>query len=772
VTDQSAFHAIAPDPAAIARYLDVVFGYLDGYVPLRVISEKGTKERRPIEKYARADDPALVTMTLEQARYGHANKMAVYVVPGVVAAAGRAHTDDVVASGVLLVDLDVGDVDAKRDYLARHLGRPTLEIASGGVTPEGRAKRHLYWRLTEAAIGADFDTLMDLRARIGSAAGGDPSFDRRHQPIRVAGTVHGKYGKTTLVRILEDTGIEYELAELAERVAELPDAPEFARPDDARRAGNGFTASETMTGRFREGAQDGQSRFSAISKVIGHWLRMMRKGLTSRDEAWRAVDEFNAACIQPPWPQDKLRREFEGLLRYDVRRNGPMPTAGSRDDADRTPPPLSDDFLAAAFAERHVATWRHVAAWGAWMRWSGARWERDEVHALREAVRLACRAAVGPDVKEAEARRVTSDKTIRAVERLAAGDPRLAARADDWDVEPHLLNTPGGVVDLETGEVMPHEPRRMLTQMTAASLGGVCPHWRAFVAEIAGGDAELAGYLQRLAGYCLSASTEEQIFAFLYGTGANGKSVFLSTLSAVLGGYAAAAPLSAFTATKSDAHPTDLAGLVGKRLVSVSETEAGRAWAESRIKTITGGDRLRARFLHRDFFEFTPTFKLLVAGNHRPRLNGVGEAMRRRMHLVPFAVTIPPERRDRGLATRLLAERDGVLGWMVEGYADWRARGLAPPEAVVQSATEYFEEEDLIGQWIEQECVTEPTARATARQLFTSWSAWAQAAGAEIGSQKTLGDALRERGFVSRKVVGQRGWIGIGLRRGGAGAEE
>ena len=315
---------------------------------------------------------------------------------------------------------------------------------------------------------------------------------------------------------------------------------------------------------------------------------------------------------------------------------------------------------------------------------------RDDTRAVLEAIRQIARAAIAPDTRASEAKRVASEKTIRSVERIASADPAIAARAGDWDTDPFLLNTPAAIVHLESGELIPHDPGRMLTQITQASPGAASTRWGAFLDEVTGGDAELAAYLARLGGYCLSGSTEEQVFVFLHGSGANGKSVFLQAISQVLGTYAATAPLGTFMASRNDAHPTDLAGLVGKRLVTVTETEAGRAWAESRIKAITGGDPIRARFMNKDFFEFTPTFKLAVAGNHRPRLAGVGEAMRRRMHLVPFTVTIPPERRDKRLLERLLEERDGILGWLIDGYADWRETGLAPPASVLQSAEEYF----------------------------------------------------------------------------------
>jgi len=214
-------------------------------------------------------------------------------------------------------------------------------------------------------------------------------------------------------------------------------------------------------------------------------------------------------------------------------------------------------------------------------------------------------------------------------------------------------------------------------------------------------------------------------------------------------------------ATRTDRHLTELAGLRAARLVIVPETEQGRAWAEARIKAVTGGEVIRANFMRQDHFEFTPQFKLIVAGNHRPALTGVGEAMRRRLHLVPFTVTIPAGMRKMDLAAKLLAERDGILGWMVEGCRAWQQIGLAPPASVSSAVEAYFTEEDTVGLWIEDRCNTGPGFRATARDLFRDWSAWAQAGGHDQGSQKSLGAALRERGFSGGKVNGQRGWIGI-----------
>jgi putative DNA primase/helicase len=241
--------------------------------------------------------------------------------------------------------------------------------------------------------------------------------------------------------------------------------------------------------------------------------------------------------------------------------------------------------------------------------------------------------------------------------------------------------------------------------------------------------------------------------------------VFLGTLSDVLGSYVATATLDAFTATQSPRHLTELAGLRAARLVLVPETESGRAWAEARIKMVTGGERVRANFMHRDHFEFLPQFKLIVAGNHRPSLSHVGEAMRRRMHLVPFTVTVPADRRDPKLGEKLRAERDGILGWMVEGCAEWQRVGLAPPPSVVEAARDYFASEDLLGQWLDESCVVDPQARETSAALFRSWKGWAEARGFTYGNQKSLGEALRARGFTAGKVGRDRGWHGLALLR-------
>jgi putative DNA primase/helicase len=230
------------------------------------------------------------------------------------------------------------------------------------------------------------------------------------------------------------------------------------------------------------------------------------------------------------------------------------------------------------------------------------------------------------------------------------------------------------VVDLRAGKARPHRAEDYITKITAVGPLGDCPLFLAFLDRITGRDNELVAYLQRVLGYGLTGLTREHALFFGYGTGARGKSVLLSTVAGILGDYHKTAPIETFTATNGDRHPTDLAGLRGARLVTATETEEGRRRAESRIKQLTGGDTVSARFMRQDFFEYRPTFKLFIAGNHKPSLRSVDEAIRRRFHLIPFAVTIPPEERDGELAEKLRAEWPGILAWMIAGVSNGRPR--------------------------------------------------------------------------------------------------
>ena len=367
---------------------------------------------------------------------------------------------------------------------------------------------------------------------------------------------------------------------------------------------------------------------------------------------------------------------------------------------------FSDDALALRFAELHVADLRYVAAGPSGCAGT-ARVGRPTKRSPCSTVPAWCAARRPRNAtKPRLAKALASAKTVAAVERLARSDRRLAATADQWDADPWLLNTPAGTVDLRTGSTREHRPADYMTQVTAvapdarrAPRRGGAP----FLERVdRWGRGPACGFLQRLFGYALTGSTREHALFFVYGTGANGKGTLLNTVTGISATTTSAAPIETFTASNVDRHPTELAGLRGARLVTATETEEGRRWAESRIKALTGGDPMRARFMRQDFFEYAPQFKLLIAGNHKPGLRSVDEAIRRRFHLMPFTVTIPPERARPDLDEKLKDEWPGILRWMIEGCLAWQQTGLRPSNAVRSATDAYLQAEDAMAAWIEE----------------------------------------------------------------------
>lgn len=425
------------------------------------------------------------------------------------------------------------------------------------------------------------------------------------------------------------------------------------------------------------------------------------------------------------------------------------------------PPAFSEEALALRFAERHVDHLRYVAKWSRWLSWDGTQWNFDDTLYAFDLVRKLCREAAAGCNTERVGKAIYSARTVAAIERLAKADRRFAATVDQWDADPWLLNTPGGVIDLHTGELGESRPEDYLTKVTAVTPKKIAtPLWDAHLRRVMNGDEDLIKYLQRRYGYCLTGITREHALFFDYGTGRNGKGVTNNTVGKILGDYHRTAPIDTFTASNFDRHPTELAGLRGARLVTAAETKEGGRWDEERIKTLTGGDEISARFMRQDFFEFTPQFKLLISGNHKPKLRTVDEAIQARFQLTPFTVTIPKSERDLGLPDKLKAEWPGILWWMVEGCLEWQQLGLAPPAAVRQATDAYMKSQDAIGTWLEEECVLDPDAWEEFARLYVSHRDWCEANGERFTpSSREFGEKLEDRGFmpVKRRAAGRRG---------------
>jgi putative DNA primase/helicase len=441
---------------------------------------------------------------------------------------------------------------------------------------------------------------------------------------------------------------------------------------------------------------------------------------------------------------------------------GERPAAAADDAEEGLGPDITEDGLALSFTDQHRARLRFCAAIGGWQVYDGVRWLRDDTRLTysyaRQLVRdVAQRTALAPK----QYAKLRSGTTVNAIVSLASSDRIHAVTADAFDADPWLLNTPGGAVDLRTGRLRPCDPLDYCTKTTTASPAGDAPRWRQFLHEVTGGDPALVAYLHRLVGYWLTGVTSEHALVFVYGTGGNGKSVFLNAVLQLIGPYGRQAPMSLFEAKQQDGHPTELAMLRGTRLVVATETEEGRSWAESRIKVMTGGDPITARFMRGDFFTYLPQFKPVIAGNHRPRFRNPDEAIRRRLHLVPFTQRFSEP--DRELPARLQAEAAGILAWAIEGCLAWQERGLQPPDVVRVATDDYLEQEDSVGAWLAECCDIQPNAWCPSSALWDSWERWANARGEFVGSQKRLAERLIGRGFIGAKDSSgtRRGFRGL-----------
>jgi len=319
---------VEPDAAQITTFLDVVFGYCEGLIPVRGFVDKGQgKDGKPHNIWIDADDTApekLATFANWAAREG----AAVYVIPGTVTEPGQAKSADVLQMQAIIVDLDAGDIPAKLEHLVRHLGRPTLIIESGGRTPDGATvangatKLHVWWKLTEPAEGADLARLCALRGEIAIKVGGDTHFRSAHQPIRVAGSVYHKGGFQRLVQIREQNNIEVDLDDFAERVADMPAIPGVGM-DPTPETPDKPALGSVLTNPVHEGGTDGWTRFEGASAAIGHFIRMVHEGRLSPDEGWEAIRGYNAAMLRPCWSEDRLKSEADRLWAKHVEKNGP-----------------------------------------------------------------------------------------------------------------------------------------------------------------------------------------------------------------------------------------------------------------------------------------------------------------------------------------------------------------------------------------------------------------------------------------------------------------
>lgn len=437
----------------------------------------------------------------------------------------------------------------------------------------------------------------------------------------------------------------------------------------------------------------------------------------------------------------------------------------------------SDDALAVELGRRG---WdedaKFVPQWGKWLFWDGSRWVRDERLSSHSRIRkyMTDRARDyemwglknGITEKEigAKKQQMRSAGKISAVESLARSNPKSAALHDDFDCDLMLMGTPKGTVDLRNGKLRPSRREDMLTKTVAVSPApeGTKPvRWLEFLDQVFDGDQETIAFMKRIAGYSLTGMTTEHRLFFLSGTGANGKSVFLNTLTGMMGDYAQRSSAETFLLSYGDKHSTSTAALQGARMVVGSELPKGRQWNDAIIKDLTGGDRMRARFMRQDEFEFTPQLTLLIAGNTKPSFGAVDEAMRRRVVLIPFDVTIPAHKRDPDLPSKLEAEWPAILRWAIEGAIEWQRMGLAIPASIEAASADYMDGEDEIGQFIQDRTITDVSAWVSRGDLIQAYKSWCFDEQVDEMSRGNFYKAIEERRYRRVRRTGTDGFSGL-----------
>lgn len=437
---------------------------------------------------------------------------------------------------------------------------------------------------------------------------------------------------------------------------------------------------------------------------------------------------------------------------------------------------LTDIGNAERFANQHRDTVRFCNLWKKWIVWDGKRWTVDNSQTVKVLARQTVR-SIYREASQEEAEQLRKaiaqhgqssegEGRLRAMISLAQMD--LAVQPEELDKDPWLLNVQNGTVDLRTGELRSHRKEDLLSKMVQVIYDpkATAPLWEAFLSRIFDANEELIEWLQRAVGYSLSAENREQVFFLCHGVGANGKSTFLNTLKYLLGDYSEQAPFQTFLKTTSETVRNDLAKLQNCRFVSALEAEEGRKLSEVVIKQLTGGDPITARFLYGEYFTYVPQFKIWMATNHKPTITGTDYGIWRRVKLIPFEVVIPPEERDEKLSEKLTEELPGILAWAVHGCLRWQEQRLVPEPEIVKIATEqYRTEEDVLGAFLTDRCISRKDLSASAADLFETYQQWAKTNGEEIVSQKKFGGYLTHRGFrrekssLTKKIV----WHGVGL---------
>lgn len=590
------------------------------------------------------------------------------------------------------------------------------------------------------------------------------------------------------------------------RAALLP-APPDTSPDTPEcppeRSGDGRVSPDVLIRMALERAPHGRDD-------AGIWLAcQLRDNGYTEDEAEAELEHFRGQAgdtdahgrhdrLPIHWPREKVSsaysREPRAPWRDRAEGNPALPGGSSACLADFALTDLGNaERLLAAYGDQL----RYNVDSGRWLAWNTCVWQTDETGQVDrlaaevvrrfkteiDTMRVAdvCKRFGGPKEEEHKvlqrvyqhAKSSESRQRLEAAMALArTAKAYTPVREADLDTDPWALNCQNGTLDLRTGSLGPHRQEDLLTHCVQAGYdpGAECPTWDRFLAEVFDGDSELCDFVQRAAGYSLTGDTSEQVFFLLHGNGSNGKSTFLDTLAELLREYHRQTGTETLLERNRDGIPNDLARLRGARLVSAIETKPGRKLAEALIKQLTGCDMISARFLHKEWFDFSPQFKLWLACNHLPQVDGQDHALWRRIRVIPFNVQFQDlaeaegPYKDTKLPAALRAEMPGILAWAVRGCRAWQSGGLGHPPAVRAATGDYRASQDVLGEFLIERCELLPGAESSSSELYQAYQQWAQARGERfpLGS-RAFSMRLGERGQFQKVKADVIKWHGLRL---------
>ncbi len=705
----------------------------------------------------------------------------------------RAQVPIIAAINCLFSEFDAKDFHDKSAAFA-HVSaldpRPSVVIDSGGGF-------HAYWFLNipyRLDTDAARERAIHLQYVWTQYTGGDPGARDLARVLRLPGTWNHKYTPARQVDFVTcDFERLYPLDDLARLIDALPDShpAQPARPrtytqtDDTARV-------QAWLDRLAPWRCDTYRAWLEVGLALSE---LGADGLALWDNWSQASDKYRPGECGRKWD---TFAPGQGLtlasLRFWADQDDPASVQPTVLPASLLPdePPPDLDAEQAAQCERfhctdlgnaqrlvrlHGQDLHYCYAWGKWLIWDGIRWVVDETGEIYRRAKHTTRMinVEAADCLDDDQRRTLqkwayqSESRVRidAMVRLAQSEPGIPVQPDDLDTNPWLLNVKNGVIDLRIGELLPHRREDLITKLASVAYtpGTACPTFDAFLQRIMGGSRELIEFIRRAVGYSLTGDTGERVMFILHGTGANGKSTLLETLRALLGDYALRTPTRTLMTQRSDQIPNDVARLRGARFVSASESEESQSLAESLIKDVTGGDTISARFMRAEWFEFQPTCKIWLATNHRPVIRGTDQAIWDRIRLIPFAVRIPDEERDKTLGARLVAERSGILNWALAGCLAWQRQGLGVPVEVRVATSSYQAEMDQIAQFLDDApLVQHANARIVFADLYTMYRSWAERAGEYVLSKRAFSKRLTERGFAKDRGAQNVMYLhGIGL---------